>query len=86
MQLVQMQKMTLCCYGMSLKAEMRKMCVYWHAGKPLYAIPMKIDKTGVCRIDIGLGVFVRTFAYQFNEVLWLYFLKSTRSAAFWRLY
>ena len=42
---------------MSLKAEMRKMCVYWQAGKPLYAIPMKIDKDGVCRIDIGLGGF-----------------------------
>jgi hypothetical protein len=77
--------MKLCCGGMSLKAEMRKICVYWQAGKPLYAIPMQIDKTGVCRIDTGLGVFVRTFAYQY-DVLWLYFLKSARSAAFWRLY
>jgi hypothetical protein len=80
------ENMMLCCDGRSLKAEMLKICVYWHAGKPLYAIPMQIDKAGVCRIYTGLGVFVRTFAYQFNEVLWLYFLKSARSAAFWRLY
>jgi hypothetical protein len=52
----------------------------------MYAIPMRIDKAGVCLIDTGLGVFVRTFTYQFNEALWLYFLKSARSAAFWRLY
>jgi hypothetical protein len=80
------ENMKLCCDGMSLKAEMRKICVYWHAGKPLYAIRMQIDKAGVCRIDTGLGVFVRTFAYQFYEVLWLYCLKPARSAAFWRLY
>jgi hypothetical protein len=83
---VDAENMKLCCDGMSLKAEMRKICVYWHVGKPLYAIPMQIDKVGVCRNDTGLGVFVRTFAYQFNEFFWLYFLKSARSAAFWRLY
>ena len=56
--------MKLCCDCMSLKAEMCKVCVYWHAGKPLKAIPMLIDKVGGCRIDTCLGVFVRTFAYQ----------------------
>jgi hypothetical protein len=67
---------------MTLKAEMRKIRVYWHAGKPLYAIPLQIDKNGVYRIDTGLGVFVRTFAYQYNGVLWVYFLEISTLGRF----